>query len=103
MDIDAGNFSAVARVTSSSGGQHDAIVDLEKSGEEESLEIRAQLDSSEQHNDKDDGNELPFSKVRSAFFVLSLTGSAFLNVCSMHSTYGEHEADIQTRLWESKL
>jgi hypothetical protein len=86
MNIDAGNLSAVARVTSSNGRQHDAIVDLEKSGDEGPIEIRAQSDSHEQHNDKDDEDELPFSKIRSAFFVLSLTGSAFLNVCYVYES-----------------
>lgn len=75
MDIDSGNLTAVAQVKSKEHGtQQDLEVDVEKSGSE----ARPQSTTPEPIDPKDDG--LPFSKARSAFFVLALTGAAFLNV-----------------------
>jgi hypothetical protein len=80
MAIDSGNLSAVAQVKSKEGGQ-DLEVDLEESRpnvDEEQIQSGAPY-TEETYDDVD--NKLPFSVARSIFFVLSLTGAAFLNVC----------------------
>ena len=79
MDIDSGNLSAVAQVRSKERGRYqDAeVVDLEKSRIEDATEQRSQSPAPVESKDED---ELPFSAARSIFFVLALTGAAFLNV-----------------------
>ena len=87
MDIDSGNFSAVARVTSQERGkQHDAIVDLEKRQDDGTSEHRRQSEIPESSDGKEE-DELPFSKTRSIFFVLALTGAAFLNARIFSETF----------------
>ena len=85
MDIDSGNLSAVARVISQERGkQQDAIVDLEKRDENGTEERVHGSEAPESSNGKEE-DELPFSAARSIFFVLALTGAAFLNVCKCHA------------------
>lgn len=78
MDVDTGNLSAVAKVTSKDGGP-DVEVDLEKA-EAGIGEKHAPISATETEEDEEAGNKLPFSKARSISFVLALTGAAFLNV-----------------------
>jgi hypothetical protein len=87
MDIDSGNLSAVAQVRSKERGRYqDAeVVDLEKSRNEETA------GKSSIPDDTKDEDELPFSKARSCFFVLALTGAAFLNVGTLHSFFLTHQ------------
>lgn len=63
------------------GKRQDLEIDLEMSGIDDVAEQRSQSTTQEPNEVKDDdGDGLSFSAARSIFFVLALTGAAFLNV-----------------------
>jgi hypothetical protein len=79
MDIDSGNLSTVAQVKSEEQGRN-IEVDLEKTSFDEGKAHSQTNAHGVEEAEDNDHSKLPFSVTRSMFFVLSLTGAAFLNV-----------------------